>query len=110
MDDDAAAELAAAETEVVRVHAEAAVALMAGIAHRPRATLPAVVGFHGQTVAHAPDEGWTWQLGDGAALARVLNRPVVWDFRTQDMRTRRRGGAARALLPLRAGQADRRNK
>ncbi|HET7409587.1 MAG TPA: anhydro-N-acetylmuramic acid kinase, partial [Paracoccaceae bacterium] len=80
-----AATLAEAGTEVVRLHAEAVVRLLAGAAHRPDAPMPAVVGFHGQTVAHAPAEGWTWQIGDGAALARALNRPVVWDFRTADM-------------------------
>jgi anhydro-N-acetylmuramic acid kinase len=59
--------------------------------------MPAVVGFHGQTVAHAPDEAWTWQLGDGAALARVLNRPVIWDFRTADMAA---GGQGAPLAPF----------
>ena len=29
-----------------------------------------VVGFHGQTITHRPERGFTWQIGDGAALAR----------------------------------------
>ncbi len=91
VDDDAAAGLTAAETEVIRVHAEAVVGLLAGSSRAPEGPLPALVGFHGQTVAHAPDEGWTWQLGDGAALARVLNRPVVWDFRSDDMKSAGQG-------------------
>ena len=93
-----AAELAAAECEVLRVHAEAVARVLAGAAEGP---MPAVVGFHGQTVAHAPDAGpdggWTWQLGCGAALARVLNRPVVWDFRTADMAA---GGQGAPLVPF----------
>ncbi len=31
---------------------------------------PRVAGFHGQTVSHRPAEGFTLQLGDGAAVAR----------------------------------------
>ncbi len=57
----------------------------------------AVVGFHGQTLAHAPAEGRTHQLGDGAALARALARPVVWDFRTADVAS---GGEGAPLVPV----------
>ncbi len=87
-----AARLAEAEHEVVALHAMAAAALMANDVAPPE-----VVGFHGQTVAHAPDEGWTWQLGDGARLARALNRPVVWDFRSADMVS---GGEGAPLAPF----------
>ena len=92
-----AAELGVAEAEVVCVHAQAVARTLAGPAHDPDPPLPAVIGFHGQTIAHAPDEGWTWQLGDGAALARVLNRMVVWDFRTADMQA---GGQGAPLAPF----------
>lgn len=101
-----AAELAAAGGEVLRVHAEAVARVLADAAAVDAASpMPAVVGFHGQTVAHAPgagpdagqDGGWTWQLGDGLALARVLNRPVVWDFRTADMQA---GGQGAPLVPF----------
>ncbi len=44
-----------------------------------------IVGFHGQTILHGPDEGWTWQIGDGAKLARSLGIPVVNDLRSNDM-------------------------
>ncbi|BBF93249.1 anhydro-N-acetylmuramic acid kinase [Blastochloris tepida] len=44
-----------------------------------------VVGFHGQTVLHRPEVGLTVQLGDGLALARRLNVPVVYDFRAADV-------------------------
>ncbi|MEM7644362.1 MAG: anhydro-N-acetylmuramic acid kinase [Pseudomonadota bacterium] len=45
-----------------------------------------LVGFHGQTLAHDPANRRTHQAGDGALLAEVLQRPVVWDFRTADIR------------------------
>ncbi|MDT8345326.1 MAG: anhydro-N-acetylmuramic acid kinase [Thermohalobaculum sp.] len=86
------ARLAEAGVEVVANHAAAVVRLLAGAVE-----MPEVIGFHGQTVAHAPAEGWTWQLGDGERLARVLNRPVVWDFRSADMAA---GGEGAPLAPF----------
>lgn len=84
--------LAAAEAEVLRLHARATVDLLCASEEQP-----ALVGFHGQTLAHDPEAGWTWQLGDGARLARALNRPVVWDFRTADMAA---GGEGAPLAPF----------
>uniref|UniRef100_UPI0035693136 anhydro-N-acetylmuramic acid kinase n=1 Tax=Sulfitobacter sp. TaxID=1903071 RepID=UPI0035693136 len=43
-----------------------------------------VIGFHGQTLAHAPRQQGTLQVGDGGALADALATPVVWDFRSAD--------------------------
>ncbi|MFI0395306.1 anhydro-N-acetylmuramic acid kinase [Paracoccus jiaweipingae] len=56
-----------------------------------------VIGFHGQTLAHDPDRGRSHQAGDGAALARQTGRPVVWDFRREDLR---RGGQGAPLAPF----------
>jgi anhydro-N-acetylmuramic acid kinase len=56
-----------------------------------------VVGFHGQTVAHRPAAGWTWQIGDGAAMAAALKLPVVDDFRSADVAA---GGQGAPLLPV----------
>ncbi|WP_371036456.1 anhydro-N-acetylmuramic acid kinase [Rhodosalinus sp. FB01] len=56
-----------------------------------------IVGFHGQTLAHDPGGRGTHQLGDGAALAEALGRPVVWDFRTADVRL---GGEGAPLAPF----------
>ena len=67
--------LEAAAAVVARAHAEV-------IARFDR---PDVVGFHGQTLAHAPRAEGTHQLGDGAALAREVGCPVVWDFRSVDV-------------------------
>jgi anhydro-N-acetylmuramic acid kinase len=57
----------------------------------------AVVGFHGQTVAHRPDRGWTWQIGDGAAMAAALGIAVVDDFRSADVIA---GGQGAPLIPV----------
>ena len=56
-----------------------------------------LVGFHGQTLAHEPRGRGTHQLGDGAALARRLNLPVVWDFRGADVAL---GGEGAPLAPF----------
>ena len=57
----------------------------------------AVCGFHGQTIAHRPDRGWTWQIGEGARLAAAIGVPVVDQFRTADVAA---GGQGAPLLPV----------
>lgn len=56
-----------------------------------------VLGFHGQTVAHRPDRGWTWQIGDGQVLADVTGITTVGDFRSADVAA---GGQGAPLLPV----------
>ncbi len=56
-----------------------------------------VIGFHGQTITHNPDEGFTWQIGNGAALAKATGIDVVSDMRQADIRS---GGQGAPLLPI----------
>jgi anhydro-N-acetylmuramic acid kinase len=56
-----------------------------------------VVGFHGQTITHRPDRGFTWQIGDGAALARATGVKVVSDLRIADVKA---GGQGAPLVPV----------
>ena len=60
-----------------------------------------LVGFHGQTFAHDPKGHLgaprTHQAGDGAVLAEVLGKPVVWDFRSADLQM---GGEGAPLAPF----------
>lgn len=56
-----------------------------------------IAGFHGQTLAHDPGGRGTHQAGDGALLARMLGVPVVWDFRSADVRL---GGQGAPLVPF----------
>ncbi|WP_050931292.1 anhydro-N-acetylmuramic acid kinase [Aestuariivita boseongensis] len=58
---------------------------------------PDLVGFHGQTLAHDPRGRGTLQVGNGAALADALGCPVVWDFRSDDVRL---GGEGAPLAPF----------
>jgi anhydro-N-acetylmuramic acid kinase len=57
----------------------------------------AMVGFHGQTLAHDPRGRGTLQVGDGAVLAAALDLPVVWDFRSDDVAM---GGEGAPLAPF----------
>ncbi|MDP0925775.1 anhydro-N-acetylmuramic acid kinase [Paracoccus onubensis] len=56
-----------------------------------------LIGYHGQTLAHDPQGRGTHQAGDGAALARMSDRPVIWDFRSEDVR---QGGEGAPLAPF----------
>ncbi|MBB4187425.1 anhydro-N-acetylmuramic acid kinase [Sinorhizobium terangae] len=55
-----------------------------------------VIGFHGQTVLHRPDEALTVQIGDGDLLARETQIDVVYDMRANDMV---HGGQGAPLIP-----------
>lgn len=76
-----------AETVVENAHIEV-------INHFPTADL---IGFHGQTLVHDPKRGRTFQIGDGAVLAKKCQKKVVWDFRTTDMLA---GGQGAPLAPF----------
>ena len=56
-----------------------------------------VIGFHGQTLLHDPDEGWSWQVGDGKRLAHELDISVVNDLRAYDVA---HGGQGAPLVPV----------
>ncbi len=56
----------------------------------------ALIGFHGQTVLHRPEQGRTWQIGDALLLARETGLPVVHDFRSADVSA---GGEGAPLVP-----------
>jgi len=76
----------AAAAAVERAHAEILVRFEADL-----------VGFHGQTLAHDPRGRGTHQVGSGDSLARELGLPVVWDFRSVDIRA---GGQGAPLAPF----------
>ncbi len=56
-----------------------------------------IVGFHGQTINHRPDLGWTWQIGDAGALAEAIGIDVVADFRSRDVAE---GGQGAPFAPI----------
>jgi anhydro-N-acetylmuramic acid kinase len=56
-----------------------------------------IVGFHGQTVLHRPQQKMTVQIGDAAALARSIHIPVMHDFRAADVAA---GGQGAPFVPV----------
>jgi anhydro-N-acetylmuramic acid kinase len=84
-----------AERLVTDAHGEAVKKFLAR--NRIDAASVDVVGLHGQTVLHRPARRLTIQLGDGAALARRLRIPVVFDFRAVDVAA---GGQGAPLAPI----------
>ena len=87
--------LAPAEAMVTARHASAVEAFLS--VHGVTRDEIDVVGFHGQTVLHAPERQLTIQIGDGAALARRLGLTVAFDFRAADVAA---GGEGAPLVPV----------
>jgi anhydro-N-acetylmuramic acid kinase len=55
-----------------------------------------LIGFHGHTLTHDPENRFTWQIGDGARLAAETGIKVVAGFRNADVAV---GGEGAPLAP-----------
>lgn len=86
--------LAAVEAELTRLHAETVLRFVGDRMLQPSAI--DVIGFHGQTVLHAPERRLTVQIGDGPALAAATGIDVVHDLRAADCAA---GGQGAPLAP-----------
>ncbi len=87
--------LAAAEAMILQRHVEAVETFLS--AQKTDRRSIDLIGFHGQTVLHRPEQRLTVQLGDGAALARSLSIAVAYDFRAADVEA---GGQGAPLVPI----------
>ena len=76
--------------ELTHLH-EGAVSLLLKQHHAP----VSLIGFHGQTIFHAPPR--TRQIGNSALLALLTGIPVIGDFRLHDVE---KGGQGAPLVPL----------
>ena len=79
--------LADATARLTHIHADAVAAL---------GQTAELIGFHGQTILHAPARHLTWQIGDPDLLAGLTGTPVACDFRLADVAA---GGQGAPLVP-----------
>lgn len=86
------AETAKAEAYMTKMHIEAVQALYKKAKRRAD-----IIGFHGHTITHKPEEHFTWQLGNPSWLAKETDTDVVFDLRKADIEA---GGQGAPLLPL----------
>ena len=56
-----------------------------------------LVGFHGQTIYHNPKNKISIQLGDPTRLAKLLNKDVIFNYRSNDIDS---GGQGAPLSPI----------
>jgi anhydro-N-acetylmuramic acid kinase len=84
--------VAAVERALTEAHADAVARFVAR-----NGIVAELIGFHGHTILHRPDIGRTWQIGDGALLARLTGTDVVSDFRSADVAA---GGEGAPFVPL----------
>jgi anhydro-N-acetylmuramic acid kinase len=87
--------VAEVERELTLRHAEVVRRLLEQAELAPTAVR--VIGFHGHTILHRPQEHRTWQIGDGALLAAETGIDVVADLRSNDVAL---GGEGAPLVPL----------
>lgn len=76
-------------------HADAVAALLAAASLSPDDI--DVIGFHGHTILHQPENRRTWQIGDGALLASLTGIDVVDEFRSADVAA---GGEGAPFAPI----------
>lgn len=56
-----------------------------------------LIAVHGHTIIHKPEEGISWQLGNGERIAKMTGKKVITDFRNQDISL---GGQGAPLVPI----------
>ena len=56
-----------------------------------------IIGFHGQTIIHAPKKKYSIQMGNGKLLSQLLNKNVIYQFRENDINN---GGEGAPLTPI----------
>lgn len=66
------------------------------LAHSPDGLGLDGIAVHGQTMAHLPEDGFSWQWGNPAPLAAAFQCPVVSHFRQGDLAA---GGQGAPLVP-----------
>jgi len=62
-----------------------------------RLNSPDIIASHGHTIYHQPGNGFTFQIGDGSAIAAKTRCTVVCDFRSMNVAS---GGQGAPIVPI----------
>ena len=89
-------ELKILEKEITLFHAKVVNDLI-NSAKRLQISSPEIIGFHGQTIFHNPEEKISVQLGDGKLLSQLSKKTVIYNFRKNDLMN---GGQGAPLTPI----------
>ena len=89
-------ELTLLEKEITLFHAKV-VNDVSNSVKRSEISEPEIIGFHGQTIFHNPEEKISVQLGDGKLLSQLSKKTVIYDFRKNDLKN---GGQGAPLTPI----------
>ncbi len=83
--------------EVSRLNAEVGAALAKAARKISKGFTPTLIGSHGQTLWHGPEDSPpnTFQIGEPAFIAEEMRCPVIADFRPQDIAS---GGQGAPLI------------
>jgi anhydro-N-acetylmuramic acid kinase len=94
-------DLESVEDELTTYHARAVTVLLRSAGMNAKEI--DVIGFHGHTILHNPEDGHTWQIGDGAKLAAKTRVNVVYDLRAAVFHRALSGQMSRPLAVLNIG-------
>lgn len=83
------------EKELTTLHARAVREFLANFSINKKEI--DLIGFHGQTLYHDPNNGITCQIGNAFVLAKMLQINVVSEFRKKDVAN---GGQGAPLVPI----------
>ena len=89
-------ELKMLEKDITLFHAKVVNDLI-NSAKRSQISSPEIIGFHGQTIFHNPEEKISVQLGDGKLLSQLSKKTVIYNFRKNDLMN---GGQGAPLTPI----------
>ena len=87
--------VAAVAEQITRAHAEIVIKILNE--NNITSSKIDVIGFHGHTISHQPEDRKTCQIGDGGLLAALTGIDVVDDFRSWDVAA---GGQGAPFAPL----------